>query len=114
MQKAQAELDKKVDDVQVELQKQFNAVLNGQRRLSALEVSVKSAELLIEATRKSITGGTRTNLDALNAERQLFEAKRDLALARYNYLQSYINLRKAAGTLGLSDLQNVAAYFQGS
>ena len=114
MQKAQAELDKKVGDVEVELQKQFNAVLNGQRRLSALEVSVKSAELLIEATRKSIKGGTRTNLDALNAERQLFEAKRDLALARYNYLQSYINLRKAAGTLGLSDLQNVAAYFQGS
>ena len=112
VQKAQAELDKKVNDIQVELQKQFNMILSSERRLNALEVAVKSAELLIEATQKSIKGGTRTNLDALNAARKLFEAKRDLALARYNYLQSYINLRKAAGTLGLADLQSVATYFK--
>jgi len=111
MQKAQAELDKKINDIQVELQKQFNLAQSSRSRLSALESSVKSAELLIEATQKSIKGGTRTNLDALNAVSQLSEAKRDLALARYNYLQSYLNLRKAAGTLNLGDLKNVATYF---
>ena len=112
LQKAQAELDKKTNEIMVELQKQYNAAQSSTHRINALDTSVKSAELLIEATRKSVKGGTRTNLDVLNAERQLYEVKRDLALARYNYLQSYLNLRKAAGTVGLSDLQVVAGYFR--
>ena len=95
----------------VELHKQYNLAQSSMHHIAALETAVKSAQLLIEATRKSIKGGTRNNLDVLNAERQHFEAKRDLALARYNYLQSYLSLRKAAGTLSLSDLQVVAAYF---
>ena len=111
LQKAQAELDKKSNEVMVELRKQYNTAHSSSHRVDALNTSVKSAQLLIEATKKSVKGGTRTNLDVLNAERQMYEAKRDLALARYNYLQSYLNLRKAAGTVSLSDLQVVAAYF---
>ena len=110
-QKAQSELDKKTNEVLIDLKKQYSSAVSSTHRIEALETAVKSAQLLIEATRKSVSGGTRTNLDVLNAERQLFEAKRDLALARYNYLQSYLSLRKAAGTVNVSDLQVVAGYF---
>lgn len=109
--KARAALEGKINDVIIELQRQFNTVASSKRKLNALEIAVRSAALLVEATQKSIKGGTRTNFDALNAAQQLFEAKRDLALARYNYLQSYINLRKVAGTLNVSDLQKIATYF---
>jgi protease secretion system outer membrane protein len=58
-----------------------------------------------------VTGGIRTNFNVLDAQQQLFEAKRDLALARYSYLLSYLRLRSAAGTANMSDLQNIAGYF---
>lgn len=110
--KARANQDSKTNDVLLELQKQFNATQNAFARLEALVKSADSARLLIAATEKSIRGGLRTNLDFLNAQRQLFEVKRDLALARYNYLISYLRLRKAAGTLAIGDLQTIAGYFE--
>lgn len=110
--KAQAGLDSKTNDVLIELRKQYNATLNALARIDALVKSADSARLLISATEKSIRLGVRTNVDALNAQRQLFEVKRDLALARYNYLVSYLRLRKAAGNLEIGDLQTVAGYFE--
>ncbi|HDY84559.1 MAG TPA: hypothetical protein ENH74_02610 [Methylophaga sp.] len=110
--KAKAEFDEKSNIVVLELQEQFNLVSNAQRRLKALETAVNSALLLVKATKKSIKGGTRTTIDVLNTESQLFEAKGDLLLARYNYLQSYLNLKKVLGTLGFDDLEMVATRFQ--
>lgn len=112
LQKAQAELKTKSNAVLVELQKQFNTVLNAKRKLSALKVAVNSALLLVDATKQSVKAGVRTNFDVLNTENQLFEAKRNLSLERYNYLQSYLNFKKVAGTLNLSDLQLVSVNFQ--
>lgn len=109
--KAKANLDAKTSDVLIELRKQYNSTVSGMSRIDALVKSESSVRLLIYATQKSVKGGVRTNLDVLNAQRQMFEAKRDLAVARYNYLISYLRLRKAAGTLSVSDLQTVAAYF---
>jgi protease secretion system outer membrane protein len=65
----------------------------------------------VTATKKSLIGGVRTNLDVLDARKKLFEAQRDLSLARYNYLVAYINLKKAAGTLTVADLEKIAPHF---
>lgn len=110
--RAKTDLEAKTNLVLVELRKQFNLVQSGVTRIDANEKSVKSAELLVDATRQSIKGGIRINLDLLNAQQQLFAARRDLAQARYNYLLSYLRLRNAAGTLGGDDLQLVASYFR--
>ena len=80
-------------------------------KIDALKQSVASAELLVAATKKSLVGGVRTNLDVLEARRQQFETRRDLSLARYNYLVAYINLRKDAGTLTRADLEKISPYF---
>lgn len=110
--KAQANLQTKTNEVVSELHKQFSAVSTSVLRIEALAKSADSARLLIDATQKSVKGGIRTNLDVLNAQRQLFEVKRDLALARYNYLIGYLRLRKAAGNLSVNNLQAVADYFE--
>ena len=109
--KVQADLDTKTSQVLVELRKQYNLTLSSVLRIDAAAKSLSSALLLVDATQKSVKGGQRTNLDVLNAQQQLFEAKRDLALARYNYLLGYVRLRYSAGTLGLADLKDVAVYF---
>lgn len=109
--KAQADLDAKTDQVLVELRKQYNLTLSSVSRIEAAATSLRSALLLVDATQKSVKGGQRTNLDVLNAQQQLFEAKRDLALSRYNYLLGYLRLRYSAGTLGPADVKGVASYF---
>lgn len=112
--KAKAELDAKTDQVLIELRKQYNLALSSVHRIDALTNSVSSANFLVEAMQKSAQRGVRTNLDTLNAQQQLFTAKRDLAQARYTYLLSYLRLRKAAGTVGVDDLQDIASYFVAS
>ena len=109
--KAKSDLDAKTNQTLVELRKQYSLVLSSATKIEALVKSVNSASALVEATRQSIKGGVRINLDLLNAQQQLFAARRDLAQARYGYLLSYLKLRNAAGTLGADDLRSVAGYF---
>jgi len=109
--KAQADLDAKTNTVLLELRKQYNLTLSSALRINAATQALNSATLLVEATQKSVKGGQRTNLDVLNAQQQLFEARRDLALSRYNYLLGYLRLRYSAGTLSVTDLTDVAGYF---
>jgi outer membrane protein, protease secretion system len=109
--KAQDDLETKTNEVLVDLRKQYNTVSSSALKIEALKQSVASAELLVTATKKSLIGGVRTNLDVLDARSQLFTAKRDLSLARYNHLVAYVNLKKAAGTLTVADLEKIAPHF---
>ena len=109
--KSQDDLQTKTNEVLLDLRKQYNTLQSSTLRIDALKQSVASAELLVAATKKSLIGGVRTNLDVLEARKQLFETKRDLSLARYNYLVAYINLRKAAGTLTVAELEKISPYF---
>ena len=109
--KSQDDLQTKTNEVLLDLRKQYSTLQSSTLKIDALKQSVASAELLVAATKKSLIGGVRTNLDVLDARKQLFETKRDLSLARYNYLVAYINLRKAAGTLTMADLEKISPYF---
>ena len=109
--RAKAELESRTHQVLIELRRQFNLNLSSSRRIDALTTSVNSRNILLDATKKSVIGGTRNNIDILNAQQQFFEARLDLMQARYNYLLSYLRLRKAAGTVDIRDLQDVARYF---
>lgn len=109
--KARSDLDVTTNKVMIELRRQFSTVQSSIPKMDALEKSVNSTTLLVQATRQSVKGGVRINLDVLNAQQQLVAAKRDLAQARYNYLISFLKLRVAAGTVNIDDLRTVAGYF---
>ena len=110
--RAEADLDAVTDKVLVELKKQYNLLKSGIKKIESLELAVKSAELLVDATEKSIRGGIRINLNLLDAQQQLYTAQRDLSRARFDYLLAYLRLQLAAGTLVLDDLRNIASYFK--
>ena len=112
--RAEADLDAVTDKVLVELKKQYNLLKSGIKKIESLELAVKSAELLVDATEKSIRGGIRINLNLLDAQQQLYTAQRDLSRARFDYLLAYLRLQLAAGTLVLDDLRNIASYFKAS
>jgi protease secretion system outer membrane protein len=112
--RSKADLDSRTKQVMVELRKQYSLALSSAARIEAGMKAVSSASMLVEATRQSIKGGVRVNLDLLNAEQQLYTAKRDLSQSRYNYLLAYLRLRSAAGILGKQDLYDLAGYFVAS
>jgi protease secretion system outer membrane protein len=109
--KAQADMDARVAELEVELHRQYSAQKNGLLRIAALESAVATSYALIEATQRSFTGGERTNVDVLNAQERLAQSVRDLTQARYEQLLAGLRLRHLAGVLGEADLREVASHF---
>ncbi|AZC18269.1 peptidase [Pseudomonas piscis] len=111
MEQAEYELDGRTRETLIELRRQFSACLSGVNKLRAYQKALTSAEALVVSTKQSILGGERVNLDALNAEQQLYTTRRDLAQARYDYLMAWTKLHYYAGTLREADLARVDEAF---
>lgn len=88
----------------------FLGVVAERARVQALRQSVASNKTALEATEAGFEVGTRTTVDVLDARRRLFEAERDYARARYNYLINLVALRSAAGVLQSADLETINGY----
>jgi protease secretion system outer membrane protein len=95
--KAEEDLDAELNAQRIELRRQFLAAGSALARVEALAKAVRSSEIALEGTRFGLRAGLRTNLDVLDATRQLFQARRDLQQARYGWLQSVLQLRAVAG-----------------
>jgi len=76
-------------------------------RIKALSQSVVSAESALKATEAGFEVGTRTIVDVLNSTRNLYDAKRNLSGARYDYIKSTLNLKLAAGSLTEQDVRDI-------
>lgn len=90
----------------------FRGVLSGISRVTALKQAVRSAESALEAIEAGFQVGTRTSVDVLNAQRELFSARRDFSSARYDYILNILRLKQAAGTLGPEALTQVNGWLQ--
>lgn len=76
-------------------------------RVRALKQAVVSNRTALESTEAGLEVGTRTEVDVLNAQRELFRAQRDHARARYDYILETLRLKQAAGTLSPADLEQI-------
>lgn len=110
--KAEADLEARTGELMVELHRQHTLQRNSTSRIAALQAAVESSSVLIEATRKSVVGGERTNIDVLEAQERLAQAERDLIEARNQQLLAGLRLRSIAGVLQENDLQTVAREFK--
>ena len=88
----------------------YLGVDSGISRVRALEQAVRSSETAAEAIEAGFQVGTRTSVDVLDAQRDLFRARRDLSEARYGYLLDVLRLKRAAGTLSEEDLRAISAW----
>ena len=77
-------------------------------RVVALQQSVKEPDRA-RSDEAGFEVGTRTTVDVLDARRRLFEAQRDFARSRYDYLVNIIRLKSAAGVLVPGDLESINA-----
>lgn len=82
----------------------FNNVNSQMSVIRALEQAVISAQSALQATEAGFEVGTRTIVDVLFSTRNLFDAQRNLAGARYDYILAQLQLKQAAGNLTEQDL----------
>lgn len=87
----------------------FFGLVSGQSRVRALEAAETSSQSLVASTRLGYQVGVTINLDVLDAQSQLFQTQRDLAVARYDVLVGHLRLRQASGVLAPTDLQPINA-----
>lgn len=85
----------------------YLGLISGAGQVKALEAAEASSQSALDANRLGYQVGVRINIDVLNSQAQLFQTKRDLAVARYNVLVGNLKLRQANGTLSADDLQPI-------
>lgn len=85
----------------------FFGIQSGKGQVNALEAAEASSQSALDANKLGYQVGVRINIDVLNAQSQLFQTKRDLAVARYNVLIGSLKLRQASGGLAADDLKTI-------
>ena len=81
-------------------------------QIKAYEQALSSSQSQLESTQTGYEVGIRTSLDVLNAQQQLFAAKRNLLEARYQYLMNIIRLKSTSGILSDTDLADINQQLQ--
>ena len=90
----------------------FQGVTGGITRVTALAQGVTSAESARELKVEGYKSGLETILQVLDAERDLYAAKRDSARSRYEFLLNRLRLKQAVGTLSEADLDAINRMMQ--
>lgn len=93
----------------LQVRQQYLNVTNGIAQVKALKQAVISSQTQLDSTVLGQEVGVRTEVDVLNAQQQLYSARRDLAKAYYDYLMSRLRLKAEAGELDEDTLLQINA-----
>ena len=85
-------------------------VLTNTARVKARAQSITSADSALQATQAGYEVGTRNIVDVLVAQRTVFQARRNSANARYDYILSMMRLKEVAGQLSPDDVYELNAW----
>ena len=77
----------------------WEALRTSRARIAAFSESVRAAEIALEGVEQEAEVGSRTTLDVLDAEQELFDVKVDLVRARRDEVVAVFGLRAATGRL---------------
>ncbi|WP_404809752.1 TolC family outer membrane protein [Methylobacillus gramineus] len=111
---AVANQQKAMDDVEVarrrselDTRQAYLNLTGSVAQVQAYEQALSSSQSQLDSTNLGYEVGVRNSVDVLNAQQQLFSAKRDLLQSRYNYLVNVLKLKSATGLLNESDLAQI-------
>lgn len=93
----------------LQVRQQYLNVTNGIAQVKALKQALTSSKSQLDSTLLGQEVGVRTEVDVLNAQQQLFSARRDLVQAYYNYLMARLRLKAEVGELDEEVLQEINA-----
>lgn len=85
----------------------YDGTLSAVSLVQALKQSVISQQSALEAKEQGFKSGLFALLPVLDAQRDLYLARRDFEQSRYDYLIYRLRLKQAAGTLSEADLVSI-------
>jgi outer membrane protein len=106
-QRAQDDIEIARRSTDLETQRAYLNLSTSIAQVKAFDQALISSQSQLDSTKLGYEVGVRTSVDVLNAQQQLFSAKRDLLQARYNYLVNIIRLKAASGLVAEMDLQDI-------
>ncbi len=95
--KAKQDLENARRSAALSAQQAFLASVNGVAQVNALDQALVSSQSALDSNKLGYEVGVRINIDVLNAQQQLFQTRRDLALARYNLITNRLKLQRRRG-----------------
>lgn len=109
---SQAKLDGTQKSVVSTTYQLFNSVINGISTIKADKQTVKSVNSSLESTEAAFKVGTRTIVDVLDRQKDLYDSERKLAADQYKYINDLLSLRESAGTITEKDLESINAWLK--
>jgi len=85
----------------------FLSINSQLRRIGALAEAVTAGESALQAKEEGFAAGLTTNIEVLDAQRDLFRAERDYLKARYDYVLQVLLLEQLSGQLNEEDVSRV-------
>jgi outer membrane protein len=110
--KARNDLEANRRNAALTARQSYLGVSSGMAQVKALEAAEVSSKSALESNKLGYQVGVRINIDVLNAQRQLYQTRTDLARARYNTIVAGLRLKAAAGSLREEDLRPINALLQ--
>ena len=86
--------------------------MNSLAQSKAFEAALSSTQSTFDSSLVGLKVGTRTQVDVLNAQQQLFTTLRDSAQTKYNYINFMLKLKAAVGKLSEEDLSLISAWLE--
>ncbi|MCW8921043.1 MAG: TolC family outer membrane protein [Sedimenticola sp.] len=108
----QQNMDKQRRSVNRMVRDAYRGVMSSISTVEALKASTISAQSALEATEAGFEVGTRTMVDVLNSQRDLFRARSNYSKVRYDFILSGLQLKQATGTLTKEDLMQVNSWLK--
>jgi len=106
--KAKVELRLALRQVERDTLIAYDGIVNSIAKVKALQKLVEANEGIVQAKSTAYESGLSSNLEVLDAERDLFFARSEFALARYEYVINTLGLKRAAGILSDRDIQGIS------
>ena len=85
--------------IELQARQSYHAFITARQRLNATEELLKSAELLRTAAERGIPAGVATEVELVDAEYQVANARRERTKARLSLMQSYARIKAMIGEL---------------
>lgn len=104
---AQNELEQQKRGLARNTRSAYQALVAGVSEVEARRLAVVSAKAAYDASQVGLEVGTRTVIDVLINQQTLFDAQTAYAQAKYGFLQNRLLLDQSAGTLDVTDVQDV-------
>ncbi len=105
--KALEEVEAETRAVDRQTRAAYQGVVGAISRVRALQQGVTAQESALKGKQESYRAGILTLIGVLDAERDLYLARRDHARARYDYLLNGLKLKQSTGSLAETDLEAI-------